>query len=72
MILEEGRVVSNSKIGDLGALLAIRAPGIAERANAGQFVHVRPGHGWDPLLRRPYSFVRIDRRVREIGKLSEG
>ena len=21
-------------------------------ASAGQFVHVRPGHGWDPLLRR--------------------
>lgn len=62
MILEEGHVVANTKIGELGALLAVHAPGIAERANAGQFVHVRPGHGWDPLLRRPYSFCRIDRR----------
>ncbi|HET7699848.1 MAG TPA: dihydroorotate dehydrogenase electron transfer subunit [Candidatus Limnocylindria bacterium] len=66
MILEEGRVVANTAIGELGTLLAIHAPGIAERANAGQFVHVRPGRGWDPLLRRPYSFVRIDRRGGEI------
>ncbi len=66
MILEEGRVVANTRIGDLGTLLAVRAPGIAERANAGQFVHVRPGHGWDPLLRRPYSFCRIDRRAGEL------
>ncbi|MDQ2951019.1 MAG: dihydroorotate dehydrogenase electron transfer subunit [Chloroflexota bacterium] len=66
MIIEEGRVVANTQIGELGALLAIRAPGIAERASAGQFVHVRPGHFWDPLLRRPYSFCRIDRRAGEI------
>lgn len=66
MILEEARVVSSTTIGELGTLLAIRAPGVAERANAGQFVHVRPGHGWDPLLRRPYSFNRIDRRGGEI------
>lgn len=62
MILEEGRVVASTKIGELGTLLAVRAPGIADRANAGQFVHVRPGPGWDPLLRRPYSFCRLDRR----------
>lgn len=66
MILEEGRVVANTQIGELGALLTIHAPGIATRANAGQFVHVRPGYGWDPLLRRPYSFCRIDRRSGEI------
>ncbi|HEV8230350.1 MAG TPA: dihydroorotate dehydrogenase electron transfer subunit [Candidatus Limnocylindria bacterium] len=66
MILEEGRVVSNAKIGELGSLLAISAPQIAAQAHAGQFVHVRPGVGWDPLLRRPYSFCRIDRRAGEI------
>jgi len=66
VILEEGRVVANTKIGELGTLLAVYAPGIAERASAGQFVHVRPGHGWDPLLRRPYSFCGIDRRGGEI------
>jgi dihydroorotate dehydrogenase electron transfer subunit len=66
VILEDARVVSSTTIGELGALLTVDAPGIATRANAGQFVHVRPGHGWDPLLRRPYSFCRIDRRAGEI------
>jgi dihydroorotate dehydrogenase electron transfer subunit len=66
VILEEGRVVANAKIGDLGVLLGVRSQGIAEQARAGQFVHVRPGVGWDPLLRRPYSFCRIDRRAGEI------
>ena len=66
MILEDGRVVANTKIGELGTLLTIHAPAIAERASAGQFVHVRPGRGWDPLLRRPYSFCGIDRRGGEI------
>ncbi len=66
MIIEEGRVLANTRVGELGALLAIHAPGIVERASPGQFVHVRPGPGWDPLLRRPYSFCRIDRRAGEI------
>ena len=66
MILEQGRVVATAKIGDLGVLLGVRSESIAEQAHAGQFVHVRPGVGWDPLLRRPYSFCRIDRRAGEI------
>src|SRR6059036_2512288 len=65
-MLEEGRVVANAQIGELGTLLAVRAPEIAAQAHAGQFVHVRPGIGWDPLLRRPYSFCGIDRRAGEI------
>ncbi len=66
MILETGRVVQATEIGELGTLLAIRAPEITARAHAGQFVHVRPGTGWDPLLRRPYSFCRIDRGSGEV------
>ncbi|HUG55963.1 MAG TPA: dihydroorotate dehydrogenase electron transfer subunit [Candidatus Limnocylindrales bacterium] len=66
MILEMGRVLERTEIGQLGTLLAIRAPGIASRAHPGQFVHVRPGARFDPLLRRPYSFCRIDRRAGEI------
>jgi len=66
VIVEEGRVVANTQIGELGALVAVHAPDITERANPGQFVHVRPGLGWDPLLRRPYSFCRIDRRGGEV------
>lgn len=66
MILETGRVISGERIAELGTVLLISAPGIASRAHAGQFVHVRPGERFDPLLRRPYSFNGIDRRAGEI------
>lgn len=66
MILEEGRVLATFEVGQLGSVLRILAPGIATQARAGQFVHVRPGERFDPLLRRPYSFNRIDRKGGEI------
>lgn len=66
MILETGRVVATERIAELGTVLVVSAPGIATRAHAGQFVHVRPGERFDPLLRRPYSFNGIDRRTGEI------
>ena len=66
MILEDGRVTATAEIGQLGTVLKIAAPGIAAQARAGQFVHVRPGLSFDPLLRRPYSFNRIDRGGGEI------
>jgi dihydroorotate dehydrogenase electron transfer subunit len=66
VLLEQGHVVANVEIGDLGTLLTVHSPQIAAQARAGQFVHVRPGIGWDPLLRRPYSFCGIDRRTGEI------
>ncbi len=66
MILETGRVVSTEAVADLGTVVVISAPEIASRAHAGQFVHVRPGARFDPLLRRPYSFHGIDRRAGEI------
>jgi len=66
MILESGRVVSVEPVAELGSVLVVAAPGIAARAHAGQFVHVRPGERFDPLLRRPYSFHGIDRRAGEI------
>ncbi|MBI2773249.1 MAG: dihydroorotate dehydrogenase electron transfer subunit [Chloroflexi bacterium] len=66
MILETGRVVSTETVADLGTVLVVSSPGIATRAHAGQFVHVRPGDRFDPLLRRPYSFNGIDRKRGEI------
>jgi len=66
VILETGRVVSAEPVADLGTVLRVAAPDIASRAHAGQFVHVRPGERFDPLLRRPYSFHGIDRRAGEI------
>src|SRR5205823_14107887 len=66
VILEDGRVVATAEIGQLGTVLRVAAPGIAGQARAGQFVHVRAGPSFDPLLRRPYSFNRIDRSGGEI------
>jgi len=66
VILEDARVAATAEIGQLGTVLRIWAPGIAGQARAGQFVHVRPGLSFDPLLRRPYSFNGIDRASGEI------
>lgn len=66
MILETAGVIATHAVGELGTVLSLRAPGIAAQARAGQFVHVRPGERFDPLLRRPYSFGRIDRAAGEI------
>jgi len=66
VLLEEGRVLATAEVGRLGTVLQVAAPEIAAQARAGQFVHVRPGTSFDPLLRRPYSFNRIDRHNREI------
>jgi dihydroorotate dehydrogenase electron transfer subunit len=66
VILEDGRVLATAEIGQLGTVLRIAAPGIALQARAGQFVHVRPGLSFDPLLRRPYSFNRIERGPGEV------
>jgi len=66
VILEDGRVVATEEIGQLGTVLRVSAPSVAGQARAGQFVHVRPGPSFDPLLRRPYSFNRIDRAAGEI------
>src|SRR5207253_4702838 len=65
-IIEQGAVTASARIGDLGTVLGVSAPGIAAQARAGQFVHVRPGTSFEPLLRRPYSFNRIDRQAGEI------
>ena len=66
MILDQGVILSTSEIGTLGTVLRIATPRIAAQARAGQFVHVRPGTSFEPLLRRPYSFNRIDRQAGEI------
>jgi dihydroorotate dehydrogenase electron transfer subunit len=66
VLLEQGHVAANVEIGALGSLLTVESAVVAAQAQAGQFVHVRPGVGWDPLLRRPYSFCGIDRRSGQI------
>jgi len=66
VLLEEGRVLAAADVGRLGTVLQIAAPEIAVQARAGQFTSVRAGTAFDPPLRRPLSFNRIDRQSREI------
>ena len=39
--------------------LTVQAPDIAEAAWPGQFVMIRAGQGYDPLLRRPFSISQV-------------
>ena len=55
-----GVVRSNEHVAEGHFLLSVEAPGIAERAQPGQFVHLRVGPIYDPLLRRPFSVLRAD------------
>ncbi len=64
------RILKNIEMAEKIFLLELKAPKIAARARAGQFVHLKVGGGTadrDPLLRRPFSFNRIDS---EAGKIS--
>ena len=65
----DAAVLSNRRLGNDYNVLALRAPEIAERAEPGQFVMVKPEGGLDPLLRRPFSVFEIlrDESGRVIG-----
>lgn len=52
-------VISNRRLSDDYNVLALAAPAIAVHAAPGQFVMVKPGGGFDPLLRRPFSVFEI-------------
>lgn len=43
-------------------LLKLKSDSIVHRCHPGQFVHVKVNRGIDPLLRRPFSIHRIDRK----------
>ena len=52
-------ITHNEKVGDEIYRLTIQAPEIASTARPGQFVMVKVGQGFDPLLRRPFSIHRV-------------
>jgi len=54
-------VVRQQDLGGGVYYLVLAAPAVAAAAAAGQFVHVRTGEGYDPLLRRPFSLHEVDR-----------
>jgi dihydroorotate dehydrogenase electron transfer subunit len=55
----DAEVTSNTRLSDDYSVLALAAPEIASLARPGQFVMVKPAHGHDPLLRRPFSIFEI-------------
>ncbi len=54
------KILSNEKIIPGHYKMRLRAPGIAQEAGPGQFVHIKIKNGYDPLLRRPFSIHRCE------------
>jgi len=61
MHLERAVVVSSERAYENTHLLWLSAPAVGAAAGAGQFLMVRCGEGYDPLLPRPMSFHRFRR-----------
>ena len=55
----DARVIENRRLSDDYNVLSLEAPAIAQVTEPGQFVMVKPGHGIEPLLRRPFSVFEI-------------
>lgn len=51
-------VLTNRKINDEYYKLSFRSPRLA-RARPGQFMELKIRTGWDPFLRRPFSYYRV-------------
>ena len=60
-------VLSNARLSPDYNVLALAAPDIAIRAQPGQFVMVKPGRGYHPLLRRPFSVFEV---LRDTGRVT--
>lgn len=76
MQLVTAQVHANDEVMPATHLLTLEAPEIARAAVPGQFVHVRSGPYWDPLLRRPISLAGVDGErirllVRRVGRGTE-
>lgn len=60
-IMEDAQVLDQEPVAWQTYLLRLRAPRIAREVQAGQFCMLQVRKGQDPLLRRPFSFHRVDR-----------
>lgn len=63
------KVVQNKQVIPDYYCMTLDAPAIAEQAKPGQFLHVRCGSTYDPLLRRPISIHGVDRQAGEVSIL---
>jgi dihydroorotate dehydrogenase electron transfer subunit len=52
-------VIANTRLSADYNIVSLAAPDIGQAAGAGQFVMVKPGTSFDPLLRRPFSIFEI-------------
>ena len=59
MKLLRAKVVSNEVVMPATHVLTLEAPELGRSAVPGQFLHIKTGSSWDPLLRRPMSIFRI-------------
>jgi len=63
VLMVEAVVLNAEKVAPDHYRLALHAPEVARAARPGQFVMVRCGFSWDPLLRRPFSVAGVDREA---------
>lgn len=59
--VEEAIILENVRLNPTTYRMILQSPAIAREARPGQFVMVRVDPSFDPFLRRPFSFFRIDR-----------
>ncbi len=76
MDLLRATVAANETIMPGTHVIDLDSPALAKSARPGQFVHIRCGPTWDPLLRRPMSIFKIrpdgvSLMVRAVGAGSE-
>jgi dihydroorotate dehydrogenase electron transfer subunit len=55
----DAAVIANRRLSSDYNVLSLDAPEIARGVRPGQFVMIKPSHGLDPLLRRPFSVFEI-------------
>jgi dihydroorotate dehydrogenase electron transfer subunit len=56
-------VLENRRLSEAYSVLHLDAPQIAAAVQPGQFVMLKPSHGTDPLLRRPFSVFEVLRNA---------
>ena len=57
----KSRVIKNEEVAEGYFRLSLECPEVAVKAVPGQFVMLRVGNSYDPLLRRPFSIHRINK-----------
>src|SRR5215203_5955230 len=76
MDLHRVTVTANDEVMPDTHIIDVASPVLGQASKPGQFVHIRCGPTWDPLLRRPMSIFRIrpegvSLMVRAVGDGSE-